>query len=152
MIKKISFFLLICCLALSVLAEDEVKFSSLTGQEFSFEELTAHPNTVLFTWATWCVYCRRELARLAEQCTFFEDVEVFFVNIGEKKTAVERFTDREEFKDCVKDKIILDSQYLIAKEFNIVGIPTYLFFKDGQLIEKSYFLNQKLIDKAYHSQ
>lgn len=147
--KKVIIFLLFVCCCLPLVSAQEVKFSNLNGQKFSFKELTASPRTIILAWTAWCPYCRRELERLAKKCKFFKDSEIFFVNIGEKKSIVKKFIDSKGIKDCVRDKVILDPQQLIAREFNVVGIPAYLFFKDGRFLEKTNFLNQEVVEEIY---
>ncbi len=146
--RKIILFLLVVCCCLPAYAR-EPKFQTLGGAEVSYQELLSSPKTVLLTWAVWCPYCRREVERIADRCIFLEDVEIFFINLGEPKSLVDKFARNKGFKDCIREKIILDSNSFIAREFKIIGIPTYLFFKDGEFLQKSYFFDKTIVESVF---
>jgi len=146
----IGLVILSCCL-LRGFAQDE-KFSNLSGEEIPYRQLVRAPKTIFLAWTVWCPYCRRELERIAQECSFFDDIEVYFINIAEKKSTVEKFADSRGLKDCIRQRIILDTNSVIASKFNVVGIPTYVFLKDGQLLQKSYFLDQEIVEEVFGSE
>jgi thiol-disulfide isomerase/thioredoxin len=146
--RKITILVFLLFFALSGYARDE-SFRSLEGASLSYEELVGRPKTIFFLWTTWCPYCRQELDRLARECTFFEDIEIFFVNVGEKKATVQRFSESRGYKSCIRQRIILDDTSFIADKFSVVGIPTFIFLKNGSFIYKSYFLDQELLEKLF---
>lgn len=139
-----------CCLQPVFARED--RFSNLSGEVISYKQLIKSPKTIFLAWTVWCPYCRRELERIAQECSFFDDVEIYFINIGEKKSEVEKFADQLGLKDCIRQRIILDVNSDIASRLGIVGIPTYVFFKDGQSLQKTYFLDQEMLEEVFGSE
>ncbi len=149
--KKIILLLSLFCLSFSCLAAEK-KFSTLEGETISYEKIIAQPKSILFIWATWCPSCRRELTKLFQKRIFFEGVDVWYVNTGESKSIVDEFVKVKKITDSVKKKIICDKKSRIANKFSVAAIPTYLFFKDSELVFKSYFLNDNVLKKAFGSQ
>ena len=147
--KKLIIGLVIFSCCFQTVSAGEEKFFSLTGEEFSYRQLVRAPKTIFLAWTVWCPYCRRELERIAQECSFFDGIEVYFINIGEKKSTVDKFAGQRGFEDCIRQRIILDTNSAIANRFKVIGIPTYIFFKDGQFLQKSYFLDQELIEEVF---
>jgi len=130
----------------SARAED---FLTLTGEKITYQELVQRPKVVLFAWAVWCPYCRQELERVSQECEYFGDAEVFFINIGDKTPQVEKYAESKKFKPCIREKIILDQKVFIARKFNIIGIPTYIFLKNGELVKTTHFFNQEMLTSIF---
>ena len=91
----------------------------------SFDELLQSEKLVIVDfWATWCGPCRRLSPLLDEVEAEMEDkVEVVKVNVD----------DADE----------------IAMRFRIMSIPTLLFFKNGEMVDRSVGAMPKsaLVDK-----
>jgi len=146
--KKLITILIALCL-LSPCFAAERTFYTLNNEAVSSEKLISYPNTILFVWATWCPSCYRELKLLSQKRIFFEDVVIWYINTGEEKSAVTRYADAKKLTSTVRDKIILDKYGYIAGKFSVFAIPTFIFFKDGQPIYKSYFLDKELLEKVF---
>lgn|SRR3989338_5249645 len=146
--KKVITLLILCFSFLSIEAKAQ-EFLSLSGEKITYEALIQKPKTVIFAWAIWCPYCRKELERLNGECKNLGEVEVFFVNLGDKKSAVEKYADSKKFESCIREKIILDQNYFTARKFNIVGIPTYIFLKNGEVVQTSHFFSQELLTSIF---
>jgi len=140
-------FLFFCFLTPSFAAERI--FPTLDRESMSYEKLISQKNTILFIWATWCPSCRRELEKLSRERIFFEGIDVWYVDTGEKASVVTRYANAKKLSDSIRKRIILDKESYIAQKFSVTAVPTYIFFKDGQLVLKSYFLNDAVIEKVF---
>lgn len=146
--KKIIFILVSFCFMLSRLAGSQT-FQALNGDAISYSDMTSCPKTILFNWATWCPYCLKELKQLSNKCTSCSDVDIWYINVQESQSTVEKFVDSKKIRNCVREKIILDKEALIAQKFSLVALPTFVFLKYGQPVYQSYFLNEKLIKEVF---
>lgn len=88
----------------------------LTDATFE-EKVTSHKLTVLDFYATWCGPCRM-LAPIMEQAEK-ENNDVFFCRADVDKTPD------------------------LARKFGIMSIPTLVFFRDGQEVDRSVGLLRK---------
>jgi len=146
--KRIILTLVFVCFLGFGFAAEQI-FPTLNNKNISYEKLFSKKNTILFTWATWCPTCRRELQKLSRDCIFFEDVDVWYINTGEEKVMVERYAMRTELNSSIRDRVILDKAGYIAQRFSVTAIPTYIFFKNSEPILKSYFINDELLEKVF---
>ena len=148
MFKKI---LLVTVISFSVLncfgAEDE--FLSLGGQKYTYQSLSSSSKTIFFMWTTWCPHCRRALDSLTNGKIPLDGIEIYYVNVGEKKAIVEKFIKKRKLTEAEKNKVILDKKGIIADKFYVSSIPVFLFFNDQELVHRSYNITKKLLDKVY---
>ncbi len=85
---------------------------AITITDASFQELLQDPKPLVVDfWAEWCGPCRMVGPIIEELAVEYEGK----VNIG---------------------KVDVDENTEIAAQFSIRNIPTILFFKDGQLVDK----------------
>jgi len=94
---------------------------------------------ILFFWTTWCPYCRKEIKELNKiyDQAKSEGINIIGVNIGESNYKVERF-----FKNyALKLKILLDKEGLLADNYGVIGVPTYIFLdKGGKVVSTEHTL------------
>ncbi|MGN0664104.1 MAG: thioredoxin [Negativibacillus sp.] len=77
----------------------------------SFETMTAEGVSMVDFWATWCMPCQALLPVIEE--------------LG------------QELEGSVKiGKVNVDENRDLAKEFRVMSIPTVIFFKDGQEVDR----------------
>ncbi|MEM0979663.1 MAG: thioredoxin [Cyanobacteria bacterium P01_H01_bin.58] len=91
---------------------EATKYITLTESNFSSEVLESNIPVIVDFWAAWCGPCRLMNPIIDSLATTFE---------GKAKLA----------------KINIDEHSKIADNYNIMGVPTLLFFKDGNLINRT---------------
>ncbi len=129
--------------------ESEVVFYHLDGTPVAFKELFNSPKTVLFIWTTWCPHCRVELRDLNRKCPIDDEIQFYYIDAREPQARVERKIKSMRLDSCIKDDILLDRRGYLLYRYRIIGIPTYLFFKDGMPVYRSYFLNDRVLRRAF---
>ena len=94
---------------------------------------------ILFFWTTWCPYCRVELRKLNQQYSQMakDGIVILGVNVSESENKVQRF-----FKGYpLNFKILLDRFGLLADEYDLMGVPTYVFLdKTGRVVSQTHSL------------
>ena len=145
--KKIIFTIIFSLFILTAFSLDK-NFSTLTEEAISYEEIT-RGDSIVFVWASWCPSCRRQLDDLSQKAPFLEDIDLFFINLGEKSSVVKSFAKARNLNSQIQEKIVLDQEAFFANKFSIVAIPTFIFFKDGQAVRKSYFFDPQLLEDIY---
>ena len=129
--------------------ESEVLFYHLDGTPVAFEELFTSSKTVLFIWTTWCPHCRVELRSLNRNCPVDDEIQFYYIDAREPLARVERKIESMRLGSCITDDILLDRRGYLLYRYRIIGIPTYLFFKDGMPVYRSYFLNDRVLRRAF---
>lgn len=78
--------------------------------EGNFDKLTAKGKWIIDLWAEWCGPCKI--------------VEPIFKELS------------QEYKDVNFGKVNVDKEQEIAERFDVMSIPTMLFLKDGEQIDR----------------
>lgn len=110
------------------------KLTLTKGGEASLDSLRKNGKAVVFFWATWCPHCREQLKEMSAQKKALEKLgaAVILVDIGENKTAVERFLAAKGYDY----NVLLDTDSAVAETYEIVGVPTIVFIgTDGTILE-----------------
>jgi len=145
---KIKRFCIVVLIALFFISFnwDNYKFYKLNGRTLSYNQLTnASSCTVLFLWTSMCPYCRSEFKRINKDLESFGSIQLYYVNLGESKRTVRKAAQLLKLSAKIKKNIVLDRLGLLVDEFNIIGVPTYIFVKDGKVVYKTHFITKKLI-------
>ena len=95
-----------------------MELSNLTAESFEAEVKNGKGLVVVDFYATWCGPCKM-LAPVLEQVA-----------------------DEVKEKATIK-KLDIDECLDIAKEFNVMSVPTMILFKDGKEVERIVGLRQK---------
>lgn len=130
---------------------EAIDLSTLNGEKITYEKLVSNAKTVLFVWTTWCPSCIKEIKRLSKECVSIKDIDMKYLNVGQSASKVKKFVVSNKIKDCISNKILLDTQSIIAQLYGISGVPTYIFLKDGKPIYKSYFFTEKLAEMVFQN-
>lgn len=81
----------------------------LTGS--SFDEAISSGKCLVDFWATWCGPCRMQAPIIAQLAEAHPDVKACKVNV--------------------------DEQPMLASRFNVMSIPTIVYFQDGRMTGKA---------------
>lgn len=80
---------------------------NINQDNFKEEVLQAEGPVLVDVWAPWCGPCNAMMPRLEEIS-----------------------------KECNVMKLNLDENMDLCKQYNVSAIPTFLFFKNGELVER----------------
>jgi predicted bacteriocin transport accessory protein len=151
--KKCILLLMVYALSASCGFSQEQNFFNLTGKSFSAQEIDGAPRTILFMFTTWCPYCRKEFSKLMSNPVAAKDVKFFYVNLGEPQSKIDAYVKEVKAPLSVKEKIIMDNHEYFSSKFQVIGIPTYIFLKDGKVINQENFLDYDTIQDVFdHAQ
>jgi cytochrome c biogenesis protein CcmG, thiol:disulfide interchange protein DsbE len=97
----------------------------LDGSALDFPAAASGKPLVIRFWADWCKYCEPEMKAIEAvyQRHKGKGLEVFAVNAGQDRAAVEAFIRRIG----VTYPALLDEQSAIARRYGVVGLPTTYF-------------------------
>ena len=99
--------------------------STVDGKKMSFSQFRGTDKAIVFFWATWCPHCRKELGDLVLKKEEFttKGIKIALVDVGEDEAAVKQYLQ----KNKVDFTVFLDEDSLAAQNYNLVGVPTFLF-------------------------
>ena len=111
-------------------------------------KLSAHKGKVVVVdfWASWCVPCRRSFPWMDEMQDKYREQGLVIVGVNEDNS----WQEAEEFLQSypVRFEIVRDPDELLAKEFEIVAMPTtYIFDRDGELVTRHLGFKTRLMDE-----
>jgi len=106
---------------------------------FTLSEYRDKQKVILFFWATWCPYCRKELRLLSDRYADLlkDGWEVVAIDVGESSARVSSFVKSYN----LPFRVILDIDQSVASAYELIGIPTYFFInkKGDILLAENYF-------------
>jgi len=108
------------------------KLKDLNGKDVSLSDFKGKKVFLNF-WASWCPPCKAEMPDIEKLYgeTKDSDLVILAVNIGEDKTTVKSFIDKNKYTFT----ILLDLDQSIASKYNISAIPTSFFIdKEGNVV------------------
>ncbi|MDE3056727.1 MAG: thioredoxin [Bacteroidota bacterium] len=82
----------------------------INNASFEHEVVQSTRLTIVDFWATWCGPCRAIAPVLDEIASRYESVKVAKLNVDENSETAERFS--------------------------VISIPTLIFFRDGQIVDR----------------
>lgn len=121
----------------------DISLKDTAGAVKTYDELVSGDRTIVFFWASWCHFCRKELDKLPEYQEYLakNNITLYAVNIGESLSEVKRYKDTSKFPY----PIFLDEEQEFAKSFSIFGIPTFIYFTGGGEVDRNnYFIPAKI--------
>lgn len=133
--KKIIFFCALYLLSINtVLAEAAKDFSLNTsdGQTVALSNFLGKKTVVLNFWASWCTTCEEEIPQLVKLKTDLPADSVFLgINAGDSSRAAMHFVEKNSYPY----EVLLDVKKIVAKQFQVSGIPqTLIINKAGEIV------------------
>jgi len=127
-------------------AEDD---SIIFAERISSKDLESYDKVVLLFWTTWCPYCAIQVRIFNDYCEELsaKGFKIFLVNVQESEAKVKLFKERTGGIRC---PIILDRLGDMAYKYRILGIPTYIFLREGREIGRTSFINKRRIEELYN--
>jgi len=125
----------------------DFQLENLDGQLISLSDLRGKPVLINF-WATWCRFCRDEMAYLQQIHEEWSDkgLVVLAINFGESPSEAKGFLQTHN----LSLPVLLDTNEKVARKYNVPPIPTTFFIdKDGIIQVKiiGAFPNKEAIEK-----
>ncbi len=96
--------------AMTIERSIKMAIQSLTDAEFQKEVVHSKKTVLIDFWAEWCGPCRALAPKIEQLAEQVQDIEVFKINIDENPE--------------------------VASQYGVRGIPTLLFFDQGELKDK----------------
>jgi peroxiredoxin len=104
----------------------------LGGEEVSLADYAGRPVLVFF-WATWCGYCRREIPDVVDLYAEMADdgLAVLAVDIMEPRDLVAEFAAEAG----MEFPVLLDAEARVADRYYVRGVPTNVFIdREGTVV------------------
>lgn len=149
--KKIFILFILSCLVLQGFTAEKV-FKTLDGTPVSYSSILGQGNTVLFIWTGHCPYCINELKVMNKNENIGKIANFYFVNVGESVSSVSRIAKRIKLKKHITANIILDKDAIIAHDFSIIGVPTFIFIRNGKIIARDYYFDEDTLKKIFKNE
>jgi len=146
--KKILLLLLFLSASICVYATAE-KFEKYSGDAISYNEILSSPRVVLFLWTTTCPYCREELKKINLDPSISKYAKFYFIDIGERHQDVERVVKSLKLKDHISKNIIFDEDASIAEKFSIIGVPTFIYMRNGKVVDRGYYFDESMLKTVF---
>lgn len=144
---KIFLAILFCCLPVSVAYSQT--YYTLDGKAVTYDEIFSAPKTILFLWTSQCPYCISEFVNLNNHPEFEKDAAFYYINLGDRKSVAQRRAFSLKLREAIIQKVVLDPLNSFADRFDISGVPTYIFLKNGKMIHRSFYLDRDLLREVF---
>lgn len=149
--KKILLLLLFFSLSVCAFASDE-KFEKYSGETITYNEILSSPKAVLFVWTTRCPYCREELQKMNLDRNISKYAKFYFVDVGERHQDVEKVVKSMKLKDHISTNIIFDKDAKIAEKFSIIGVPTFIYMRNGKVVDRGYYFDESILKTVFSNE
>lgn len=108
---------------------------TLTKDKATLDEYREGKKAIVFFWATWCPYCRKEIVTLSKKMEDLrkKDIKLIMVNVGEQPKKVRAFLE----KNKVEADVFLDQDSSIAEAYGVFGLPTFFYVNEKGIINAS---------------
>ncbi len=122
----------------------DFQLQDLNQKTFTLSSYKGKQPVVLFFWTTRCPFCVSELRTLRDMYPEMvkKGWELLAIDVGEYAYRADRYAK----KYALNFKVLLDIDANVARDYDILGVPTYVFvdkkgciaFKDNYFSEEKY--------------
>ncbi|MCK9574171.1 MAG: hypothetical protein M0R20_07275 [Candidatus Omnitrophica bacterium] len=146
--KKIIALIIFFSSISGVFALDEA-FYTLGLARVSYEQDIAQGDTMLFIWTSRCPYCISELRAMNKNENVCKYSKCFFVNVGETESNVKDVVRSLKLKSHISQNIIANKSASLVGRFSIVGVPTFIFMRNGKILDRSYHFDENTVRQIF---
>ncbi|HHX43554.1 MAG TPA: TlpA family protein disulfide reductase [Chloroflexi bacterium] len=110
----------------------DLTLPTIDGASITLSELEGRAVVVIF-WASWCAYCRQELATLVEvyEEAHEKGLEVLAINTEEEPERVVAFAAEHR----LPYPVLLDHRGEVATRYRVLGLPTTVFIDAEGIVQ-----------------
>lgn len=148
-VKNAIFVIFLLALFFSPLFAKAETYYTLKGKKVSYASLISAPNTILYVWSKWCPVCRKQLKAMGWETYLPQDVQMYYVAVGEKRSNMRKLISILDLHQSITENIIFDEESVLVRKFSIVGVPTFIFFRNKVPVYQSHYINKDLIEKIF---
>ena len=107
--------------------------NDMDGKKIKLSDFKKKKHVMMFFWATWCYYCRKEIKYFNDKYDDLEDdgIEVLAINLDESKKTIKRFMSSKP----LKYRMLLDTGSRVASLYELLGVPTYVLVDKKGIIK-----------------
>lgn len=107
---------------------------TLMREKQSMKELIKGKKAIIFFWATWCPYCRKEMTVISKNMPYIQKkgIQFVFVNVGEAPNKVSSFLE----KNKIEADVFLDENSTVAEKYRVIGLPTFVYVNKNGVINQ----------------
>ena len=111
----------------------DFNFIALSGEQLSLSQLLETKPVMLYFWATWCPYCKKETPNLVNFYEkFAHKITVVGINVGVNDSLAKIDGYVQEFQ--INFPIIFDDKNIISPSYGVQGTPVFVVISQTQQI------------------
>jgi thiol-disulfide isomerase/thioredoxin len=146
--RKILILLFLCFYAYCGFASADILYG-LKGKSLSYNEIVSAQKTILFFWTSHCPYCIKEFVYINQNLKLLEGINIYFINLEEADFAVNNVVKHLGLNEKIVENILLDKNNFLGEKFTIVGVPTYIFMVNGEIVNRTYYIDEELLREVF---
>jgi len=114
----------------------EFRLESANGETVSLSQYAGRKPVLLVFWATWCPYCNAAVPEINDlQSRLSNRLQILAIDFKENREKVAAFMKAKG----VAYPVLFDSNGSVARQYRVVGIPTFVLLdRKGKIV---YFDN-----------
>jgi peroxiredoxin len=112
---------------------------SLDGQPVALNQFLGKKPVLLVFWATWCPECKAAIPEInaLHGGPLSGKLQVLGLDFRESREKVAAFAKSRD----IRYPVLLDEKGKVAREYGVVGIPTYVLIgRDGKVVYREHVL------------
>lgn len=113
----------------TVIEAPDFTLKNLAGEEVSLSDYRGKIVLINF-WATWCMWCDKEMPDLQRIQDENEDLVVLAVDVMEKEDEVKKYIEKGKYTF----EVVLDEEGEIAQTYLVSGFPTSYFVDEEGIL------------------